>query len=1030
MRIRAVIITIIIIALALSLSYIPSNAASEEYVFDFKFGSNGSGDGQFRNPRGVAYDTNNNRIIVADTFNHRVQVFDSNGKFLFKFGSNGSGDGQFNYPYGVAYDPNNNRIIVADTANHRVQVFDSNGKFLFKFGSPGNADTQSRNPRGVAYDPNNNRIIVANTDNYRIQVFDSNGKFLFESFLKERVQFVEVLGVPYGVAYDPNNDRIIIAVNHFSPSAYTTHIKVFESEGAFMKSFSMFGLPGSDDGQLNHPTGVAYDPNNNRIIVADTDNHRIQVFDSKGNFLFKFGNEGSGDGQFDGHLGVAYDPNNDRIIVADSYNHRVQVFSFKSSSSTSQQPTPSISSDKPDLTITSTKVNKYEFNVGDTITVRWTESNKGNGNAGPYTVGIYLSTKEYGADFLLQRFKRDGLDANRSIEYTENIRIGNNIPPGSYYLTVFIDNEFTVSESDENNNIGSTTPNKINIIAPKLPPSLTLFDPQIDGLKVTVNGITKPGYNNASINRIQFNWGDGNIEYSWFPATHTYEKEGEYAITVTTYQSDGLTTTSTTTVTLKQELTTGTIQQPQPPSTSTSQPQPPPSIPPTPTVTTQPPTITDTLIPIGMLIGIIAAVVSIPIVIFARRSKGGVSAAKYEQKEPPTPPNFPYELTNKYKPIEHIGEGGFADVFKVKRKSDDKIMALKVPKDKRLKEFVNEVAAWLQLEHKNIVRLYGAIKDPIPHLEIELVDGITINNKIVRDLRGLIEIKNGNNIIDEGKAVSIVRGIAEGLRYAHNNKVYHLDLKPENILITSDYTPKITDFGLAKVKARSSSLSLSTKGLTLLYAAPEQLDNSKYGSSDNRTDIYQLGLIFYELLTGRLPYNADTLAQVISIILDERPFEYVSKHNVKLAKYDHIISKMIAKRKEDRYQSIDGFLSDLNILEKRSIEIEELRKSIEKSKDSIRKSKDPERIKEDKIKIIEDGIKLVNNYIELKNLVELRKELYEIPKYIVVKEELKQKLDNAIKQVDYCIDNRIELSDDFKDKINMLLHEIKMSLLT
>jgi eukaryotic-like serine/threonine-protein kinase len=521
----------------------------------------------------------------------------------------------------------------------------------------------------------------------------------------------------------------------------------------------------------------------------------------------------------------------------------------------------------------------------------------------------------------LEFFERDGLDANRSIEYTKNVKIGNNIPPGSYYLTVFIDDSFVVSESDENNNIGSTT------------------------------------------------------------------------------------------VTLKQALTTGTIQpQPQPSSSSTSQ-QPPPS---TPTVTTQPPTIiTDTLIPIEMLIiGIIAATVSIPIVIFARRSK--------------TVPNFPYEqLTNKYEPIEHIGEGGFADVFKVKRKHDGKIIALKVPKDKRLKEFADEVAAWLRLEHKNIVKLFVAGTDPIPHLEIELVDGITINNKIVRDLRGLIEIKNGN--IDEGKAVSIVRGIAEGLRYAHNNnKVYHLDLKPENILITSDYTPKITDFGLAKVKA----ISLSTKGLTPLYAAPEQLDNSKYGSSDNRTDIYQLGLIFYELLTGRLPYDANTNDEIKSIILDERQFEYVSKHKIELAKYDHIVSKMLAKRKEDRYQSIDGFLSDLNILEKRSIEIEELRKSIEKSKDSIRKNKDPERIKEYKIKIIEDAIKLVNNCIELKDLVELRKELYEIPKYIVVKEELKQKLDNAIKQVDYCIDNRIELSDDFKDKINILLHEIKMSLLT
>jgi eukaryotic-like serine/threonine-protein kinase len=1157
MRIRAVIITIIIIALALS-SYIPSNAASDEYVFDFKFGNYGSGDGEFNYPSGVAYDPNNNRIIVADSGNYRIQVFDSNGKFLFKFGSNGNGDGEFNYPSGVAYDPNNNRIIVADSGNNdRIQVFDSNGKFLFKFGSEGSGDGEFDNPHGVAYDPNNNRIIVADSGNHRIQVFDSNGKFLFKfgNYGSGDGEF----NYPHGVAYDPNNNRIIVA------NSGNYRIQVFDSNGKFLFKFGKYG---SREGEFDSPTDVAYDHDNNRIIVADTSNDRIQVFDSNGKFLFKFGNYGSGDGQFDNPHGVAYDPNNNRIIVADTNNNRVQVFSHSKSSI--QQPIPFISSDKsmvfinegetfkikftasnlgitpndkglshvtisvsdgieivdwtkwsdkdkkfnkgdiishqnvnkiqaqnemlevyssfpqgttrelivtfksksfgnqwinyrftlvhftqdedlstaqfyrdpslssftdqqgwpvksiytevgqlkPDLTITFFQVIGYD-NISDTLAVNWAETNKGDGKAGPYTVGIYLSTKEYGADFLLQRFQRNGLDANRSIEYIENIRFGNNIPPGSYYLTIFIDDTLTVFEKDENNNIGSTTPNTFHITAPKPPPSLTLFDPQIDGLKVTVNGITKPGYNNASIHRIQFNWGDGNIEYSWFPATHTYEKEGEYAITVTTYQSDGLTTTSTTTVTLKQELTTGTIQQPQPPSPPTSQPQPsssstsqqPPSS--TLTVTTQPPTIiTDTGIPIEMLIiGIIAATVSIPIVIFARRSK--------------TVPNFPYELTNKYEPIEHIGEGGFADVFKVKRKHDGKIIALKVPKDKRLKEFADEVAAWLRLEHKNIVKLFVAGTDPIPHLEIELVDGITINNKIVRDLRGLIEIKNGN--IDEGKAVSIVRGIAEGLRYAHNNnKVYHLDLKPENILITSDYTPKITDFGLAKVKA----ISLSTKGLTPLYAAPEQLDNSKYGSSDNRTDIYQLGLIFYELLTGRLPYDANTNDEIKSIILDERQFEYVSKHKIELAKYDHIVSKMLAKRKEDRYQSIDGFLSDLNILEKRSIEIEELRKSIEKSKDSIRKNKDPERIKEYKIKIIEDAIKLVNNCIELKDLVELRKELYEIPKYIVVKEELKQKLDNAIKQVDYCIDNRIELSDDFKDKINILLHEIKMSLLT
>jgi DNA-binding beta-propeller fold protein YncE len=289
--------------------------ASDEYVFDFKFGSNLSADGQFRYPFGVAYDHNNNRIIVADTENNRIQVFDSNGNFLFKFGNFGSDDGQFIGPHGIAYDPNNNRIIVADTFNDRIQVFDSNGNFLFKFGNFGFADGQFNSPHGIAYDHNNNRIIVADTWNHRIQVFDSNGNFLFKfgNFGFADGQFA----YPYGIAYDHNNNRIIVA------DTFNDRIQVFDSNGNFLFKF---GSNLSADGQFAYPYGIAYDHNNNRIIVADTWNHRIQVFDSNGNFLFKFGNFGSDDGQFIGPHGIAYDPNNNRIIVADTFNDRIQVF--------------------------------------------------------------------------------------------------------------------------------------------------------------------------------------------------------------------------------------------------------------------------------------------------------------------------------------------------------------------------------------------------------------------------------------------------------------------------------------------------------------------------------------------------------------------------------------------------------------------------------------------------------------------------------------------------------------------------------
>jgi DNA-binding beta-propeller fold protein YncE len=231
--------------------------------------------GEFDMPISVAYDNNNNRIIVAEISNHRIQVFDSNGNFLLAFGSYGSGDGQFDSPEGVAYDNNNNRIIVADTWNNRIQVFDSNGNFLFKFGGLGSDDGQFNDPFGVAYDHNNNRIIVADTENHRIQVFDSNGNFLFIINMSE--------GSPLNVTYDPNNDRIIATDGAI---AY-----LFNNRGDILSTF----YSGNIDFYENH--GIAYDIRNNRIIATDfyDTNHIVKVFSPRHSLiLYEDMNESDG----------------------------------------------------------------------------------------------------------------------------------------------------------------------------------------------------------------------------------------------------------------------------------------------------------------------------------------------------------------------------------------------------------------------------------------------------------------------------------------------------------------------------------------------------------------------------------------------------------------------------------------------------------------------------------------------------------------------------------------------------------------
>ncbi|MDH3278261.1 MAG: 6-bladed beta-propeller [Nitrosopumilus sp.] len=272
-------------------------------------GTPGSGPGQFNGPSDIAIGPLD-KILVADTANNRVQVFNSAGTHQQTIGGPGSSNGKFNNPSAIAVD-STNKIIVADAGNNRIQIFTSAGVYNSQFGTLGSGNGQFSLPLGIAVD-STNRIIVADTNNNRIQIFTSAGGFVksFGTLGSGNGQF----SLPSAIAVDSTN-RIIVADsgNH--------RVQIFNSNGDFIQSFG--GL-GTTDGLFTNPSGVAI-KSFDRILVTDKNNHRVQMFDSAGNHLQTFGSQGTTDGLFNFPTGLAAD-SNDRIIVADTNNNRIQVF--------------------------------------------------------------------------------------------------------------------------------------------------------------------------------------------------------------------------------------------------------------------------------------------------------------------------------------------------------------------------------------------------------------------------------------------------------------------------------------------------------------------------------------------------------------------------------------------------------------------------------------------------------------------------------------------------------------------------------
>ncbi len=278
-------------------------------------GSLGHLNGHFKNPYSVAT-FEQGSFVISDCNNHRLQVFGrpkgTSICHLLSLGSKGSHNGQFHGPRGLAIDSSGN-ILVCDSGNHRVQMFDDRGVHVLTIGSEGVADGLFKKPHGVAFDHVRKRIVVSDRDNHRIQIFDRNGSHLrsFGSFGSSTRR----LNCPDGIAIDQRNGDIVVS------DTKNNRIQVYDSNGNHVRQISQ---PGALTGHLLNPHGVAVDLFGN-VFVCDTENRRVQVFDPFGVFIHSFGAQPSHASKPFDPVGIAVGPRGG-LFVVEWDNHRVQLF--------------------------------------------------------------------------------------------------------------------------------------------------------------------------------------------------------------------------------------------------------------------------------------------------------------------------------------------------------------------------------------------------------------------------------------------------------------------------------------------------------------------------------------------------------------------------------------------------------------------------------------------------------------------------------------------------------------------------------
>ena len=261
-------------------------------------------------------------------------------------------------------------------------------------------------------------------------------------------------------------------------------------------------------------------------------------------------------------------------------------------------------------------------------------------------------------------------------------------------------------------------------------------------------------------------------------------------------------------------------------------------------------------------------------------------------------------LDGRYEVQEIIGVGGMSVVYKAYDNVDDRIVAIKILKDEFLnneefkRRFKNESKAIALLSHENIVRVYDVnFGEKLQYIVMEYIDGITLKEYI-----------NKQNSITWNDAVYFMTQILRAVQHAHDKGIVHRDIKPQNIILLPNGTLKVTDFGIARF-SRSETKTLTEQAIgSVHYIAPEQ---AKGEQTDERADIYSMGVVLYEMLAGKVPFDSENAVSV-ALMQVQANAEKLTQINPNIPKgLEQICVHAMQKNPDDRYQSATEMLLDI-----------------------------------------------------------------------------------------------------------------------